>query len=57
MAKVSVVRQVVDENNNLSWATFEIDEVDLLPDEIPTFEQTIGEAPEPPVSDQTPVIP
>lgn len=38
MATVHVIRSLVDENNNLVWATFEIDEAELLPGEA-TIEQ------------------
>lgn len=55
MAIVEVVRQVVDTSNQLSWAIFQIDDSQLLAGEVPAIQQTIGDDPQPPTPDQTPI--
>lgn len=42
MAIVHVIRSFVDDTNHIVWATFEIDETELLPGETTVEQQQAG---------------
>lgn len=45
MALVKVTRQITDENNDLSWGIFEVEESDLQPLELPLTVEEIKNTP------------